>query len=355
MGLKKQLGKRWIVGVAPEMPISKVARRALGQRFGNVLFYLPKAAKHADEDIEFVHQLRVATRRSVAMLQIFSELLPKTQAKKIRKQLCGLRRAAGHARDLDVLTNRLTETRSQNGKHSKSAARQLAKLRRRAQAPLLAEYKRIKKKDFKKRLKLLIHSIEWRGKGNEPCFATYARHAMRPDVDKFFNMAAGDLSETESLHRLRIAGKRVRYAMEVFAGAFDKTFRKELYPFFEEAQDKLGAINDHATASCLFETWRDEDKKSSKAFDELLTVERQEIDLSCSEFYDWWTPKRVEQLRAGFQKLLADQASLNGRPLRGRGKSNRFARNGEPDQEAEAAAAEKRRQEIAAAAEDLLP
>jgi CHAD domain-containing protein len=47
---------------------------------------------------------------------------------------------------------------------------------------------------------------------------------------------------------MRICGKRVRYAMELLAGALDHSFRRELYPTFAEVQEKLGTINDHATA-----------------------------------------------------------------------------------------------------------
>ncbi len=47
----------------PEEPVSAVAARALGPRLALVLELLPRAALHADQDIEHVHQLRVASRR----------------------------------------------------------------------------------------------------------------------------------------------------------------------------------------------------------------------------------------------------------------------------------------------------
>ena len=61
-------------------------------------------------------------------------------------------------------------------------------------------------------------------------------------------MGAADLSDVANLHQMRISGKRVRYAMELLAGAFDDSFRTELYPIYAEVQELLGTINDHATA-----------------------------------------------------------------------------------------------------------
>ena len=52
--------------------------------------------------------------------------------------------------------------------------------------------------------------------------------------------AAGDLQDYAHLHQVRIAGKRLRYAMEVFADCFSLSFREELYPRIEEMQEILG-------------------------------------------------------------------------------------------------------------------
>ena len=58
--------------------------------------------------------------------------------------------------------------------------------------------------------------------------------------------------DVQALHAFRIQGKQVRYAMEIFAGAFPPEFREQLYPIVETLQDRLGAINDHVTAQTHF-------------------------------------------------------------------------------------------------------
>src|SRR5271166_2129584 len=52
--------------------------------------------------------------------------------------------------------------------------------------------------------------------------------------------ASDDLNDCENLHQVRIIGKRLRYAMEVFAGCFAPPFREKLYPAMEEMQTILG-------------------------------------------------------------------------------------------------------------------
>lgn len=69
---------------------------------------LSTAGAGSPRDIQRVHQLRVATRRAIAAIDAFRDLLPTKRADWFTKQLRRIRRAAGEARDLDVLTDRLT-------------------------------------------------------------------------------------------------------------------------------------------------------------------------------------------------------------------------------------------------------
>src|SRR5262245_29019767 len=52
----------------------------------------------------------------------------------------------------------------------------------------------------------------------------------------------------EHLHQVRILGKRLRYAMEVFADCFALAFREKLYPLVEQMQEVLGNANDSHVA-----------------------------------------------------------------------------------------------------------
>ena len=65
------------------------------------------AAHLAAHDVEHVHRLRVATRRASAALKLYRDCVGDKPARWMKKWLRKIRRAAGDARDLDVLADRL--------------------------------------------------------------------------------------------------------------------------------------------------------------------------------------------------------------------------------------------------------
>ena len=78
-------------------PVSRLAERTVEQRLERVVRLFPKAAKHPERDVEYVHGLRVAIRRATAALQMFSSCLPPSEHADVRSQLRRIRRAAGPA------------------------------------------------------------------------------------------------------------------------------------------------------------------------------------------------------------------------------------------------------------------
>src|SRR5687767_3634942 len=98
---------KWIDSVNGATPLLEAAQRILDARLGTVAHYLPLAFHEAARDIEHVHQLRVATRRARAALDLFEVCLANGAAKQARKLLRRIRRAAGAARDWDVFLDML--------------------------------------------------------------------------------------------------------------------------------------------------------------------------------------------------------------------------------------------------------
>src|SRR5690349_7794695 len=93
---------KWITDLRADTPLPEAAQRVLAVRLEVVGHYLPRAVQEPDRDPEFVHQLRVGTRRADAALRIFRPCLPRKVYKKARRRLRELRRAAGAVRDWDV-------------------------------------------------------------------------------------------------------------------------------------------------------------------------------------------------------------------------------------------------------------
>jgi CHAD domain-containing protein len=298
---------KWIEGALPNQPVSAAARRTLEVRLAVVWHYLPLAARRAEEDVEHVHQLRVASRRGVAAVEIFWDLLPPRRARWLRKRLKEIRRTAGEARDDDVLAARLEQWAKRHPAVN-LVLKQVRRHRGKAQKPIRNVHRKLVKERFECGLSELLDRIRWRDKRRrrEPCFADAARASLRAFAASFWQAADGDFDDIAALHEFRIAGKELRYAMEVFAAAFSPAFRQEQYPLVEKLQELLGTVNDHATAEARLKAWLEEsdDEQLSAALKNLLAAERRALAKSRQQFLAWWTPARARSLRDGLQRHL---------------------------------------------------
>lgn len=306
---------KWIPGISPDDRTSDVAGRTLGFRLAAVQHYLPLAAEKADEDIEFVHELRVATRRTTAALRLYADMLPRRRTARMEMRLKQIRRAAGDARDFDVLAQRLSDNH-----YDAEAQRFLEKVRsrrRKAQRPIQAVHRRLKKDDrFDGWVQKLLRGVRPKGKTDaerkDPRFGEWARTHLRRIVNRFFKAATTDDTDAPTLHRFRIRAKELRYEMELLAAAFPPDFIEKLYPVVEILQQHLGEISDHATAQAGLRKRIDTANDSSES-DHLRTLLKDETDRlnqSRRTFLQWWTLQRKEDLRARFNELFAGRHEL---------------------------------------------
>ena len=309
---------KWITGARPDQPVSEVARLALQARLELVAHFMPLAAERAAEDVEFVHQLRVTTRRAGAALTMFALLLPKKRARRFKKNLRRIRRAAGSARNLDVLCQRLRDRQSAEPDEALAAIIHcVEKYRRQAQHPLVKSVTRLSRWKFSDQIEPLVRRTRWRDDRPEATLGAFARQLLPAMSAKFFAASQEDLSKVGALHRLRIAGKRFRYAMELIAGGFDKSFRAQSYPTMSRIQDQLGEINDHCTAKNLYTEWIQHGSLDGQV-PELRTwraEEQQWIEQRQESFLQWWTPSRADRLKRQIEEVAernenaADSAS----------------------------------------------
>src|SRR5262249_45024417 len=141
---------KWIAADSPEQPAVEVAAAALKNRLSAMWRCLPLAAEHANDDVEYVHQLRVSSRRAMIAVENFACFMPERKAEWFRKRIRKVRRAAGAARDLDVLAARL---RARIGDQPSVAAQELldcvAARRREAQPAIRKIYRRLREKGFR--------------------------------------------------------------------------------------------------------------------------------------------------------------------------------------------------------------
>ena len=191
-----------------------------------------------------VHGLRVAARRAEAALAGFASALDEMPALKVRRMLKRLRRSAGRARDADVALPRLQQhCEAASGKALKAAERVLESARderREAYAELTVMAREFPRRRFER----LIHRLTERSAvmALEPKVA--ARQAIHDAVVDARAQAAQGLTGDETLHRLRLKLKRLRYAVELFALVLPADPVEAVLVRLREASDALGAVSD---------------------------------------------------------------------------------------------------------------
>jgi CHAD domain-containing protein len=290
---------KWIGRSVPTEPLSQAAAAALHNRLASVWHWLPRAAKRYQEDVEYVHQLRVSSRRAVAALLTLSELLPKQKREGFIRRLKRVRRAAGDARDCDVLLQRFQRHSQVESASILLLVEHLQRLRANAQPAIVSVYDELRDWDYSARVDDLVRKLAWRDTSRlQPDLQTHARRALEPALAGFFEAAAQDLTQVERLHELRIAGKKLRYTLELFAGGLPRRPAAALYAAVELLQERLGKINDRAVAAGSFAAWRDRaaDARSAGAFEAFYHRERRWLARYHNLFLKWWTPARRAEL-----------------------------------------------------------
>ncbi len=244
---------KWINELKATTPVVDAARRVLSVRLEVVQECLPHALHDWKDDPEHVHQLRVSTRRAGAALAIFADAVPGKPLKRIKKHLRRLRRAAGHARDWDVLGQGLAE-RVQNAPIGQRPGLDfligIAHAQRVAAQAVLEETGGRGTCELERLIADTIAAVRRPDAADAAhLLGEAARQWLSEILNDLHAAAADNLDQYEHLHQVRILGKRLRYGMEVFAPCFNADFKDRYYPMVVEMQDILGLANDSYVAA----------------------------------------------------------------------------------------------------------
>jgi CHAD domain-containing protein/uncharacterized protein Yka (UPF0111/DUF47 family) len=312
--MKTAIADKWLLDLPPDEPAHLAAVRTLQSRLDAVQCCLPPAADQADEDTEHVHQLRVWTRRATAAVGLYQEMMPARRFGWLKKQLQRIRRAANDARDCDVLIQRLKQKRSSRG--SRRWLEVASTERAEAQQAVVAVRDRLQREDrFARRIGKLLERVGARGEKHGrhmPPFNEWARARLHAEVERFFAAVPSDPADAGGLHQFRIRGKQLRYVIELLAAAFPERLRTALYPVIEAMQDRLGEINDLATAQARLRQKIERADKPAEVNDwrRLLAAEQAQFDQARQKFWDWCTPAMLAELHGGFDALLKKGTQL---------------------------------------------
>jgi CHAD domain-containing protein len=243
---------KWVADLRPDLAVSEAARIALSARLEVVRQYLPVAAASAAEDIEHIHHLRVSTRRASAALNQFAISLPQKRLRSAKKLLRSIRRAAGQARDWDVFHTMLVALDLAHEREVAPARHLLfgyTAARRMDAQELIASKAPKWSTRLERRIDDVLAHLRAPSDGEPSVLADLALTRLQELMLALHTATDPVPSDNEGLHRARIAGKRLRYAMELYVDCFRAPFREELYPLIEEMQEILGQLNDNHVAS----------------------------------------------------------------------------------------------------------
>lgn len=244
-------GKRRLhTGVASHEPIAKAGRKIIAAQFAKVQS-LEDAVRSTD-NVSAVHDMRVATRRMRSAFRLFSRYYPNKSTRRIRKPVRDLARLLGEVRDLDVMIENL-----------RTFASTLTIEKQRALDPLLADWQArraqahrglvefLDSAEYDEWLDRLQDFTETKGPSKGPRVADvvpgliWKRYGKVRQYERLVKSI--DLA---TLHRLRIQGKRLRYALEFFSESTGGKGTILLEPLVA-LQDYLGELHDADMATQL--------------------------------------------------------------------------------------------------------
>lgn len=239
-----------IVGTYASKNALEWGRETLQRHLAEVLALRDDVLDSAD--IEGVHQMRVAIRRLRSALRNFSSLMKSNPFKESKKDLKRLANTLGTARDQDVTIAALEKlhNKAKNERIKKNLAEKIEK-HRIVREEIQSELSKILDVSLLENLrenfsKALNKVNEKNVKVAKLTAGEAGRKVISKNIHEFCDLSESLLNpfNQEKLHQLRIAAKRLRYAIELFAVCWGE----QILPFankISDMQDYLGELHDN--------------------------------------------------------------------------------------------------------------
>jgi inorganic triphosphatase YgiF len=205
-------------------------------------------------DTEGLHQFRVGVRRLRALVAAYRKEIAADVGTFLAGGLDWLQAQCGAARDWDVFIAESLQRLSARLPGDPAVAAMLhaaGVLREESYVALRATLEDARYTELLLRLGLALSDGSWAAvpEGGvtvlEQPIADFAKRTLNRRYRKLRSIGGkrADLPEHE-LHRLRIAGKKLRYIAEFFRGIFPKKSTAKFIRALEDVQDQLGSLND---------------------------------------------------------------------------------------------------------------
>lgn len=234
-------------------PVADAARRVLAVRLEAVRDCLDRALDERSDRRKAIHALRVATRRAAAAIDVFGRCLPRRVAKEIRHAVRSIRRAVGTARDWDVVLQELGRAVARTDAENHPAHDMLTGY---AIAHRIPAQNRLVAAcpdhpfGFDRLMARTVAAV--RHRGSQPvALGSHVRPLLAQLVEALDGACGSGDGDWTQLHEARLAGKRLRYTLEIVEDCLAIAPDKAISAALSRLQEILGGINDAFNAANL--------------------------------------------------------------------------------------------------------
>lgn len=259
--------KQAVTPVSPEDTMAEAGRKILLHDFVRMLEN--ESGSRTGEDIEHVHDMRVATRKMRSAFRVLEEYYKSKPIRPFMEHLKRLAKQLGMVRDLDVMIVDLEKAQTALDEYGTAAIQvlidRLDKKRRKARKKLVGFLDDDSYQGFVTAFAafLMQPGTAVKPTDNGVVVPSQVRHILPPMLHEHLAAvrAYHDVVETAdapTLHALRIEFKRLRYTTSFFEevlGTSGNDFIMEI----KAIQDHLGRINDIVTAQQHLSTLIEDD------------------------------------------------------------------------------------------------
>ena len=235
-----------------------------------------------DDHEEFIHQYRVALRRSRALISLLKPMFHRQEKEVLKETLRQMMQHTNLMRDLDVFLINMEQYFSLlEHQHHKGLIRFFDDLQSQRRKSLKTLKGWLKSGEYKSACKQVLTQLDTMrdnptlaGKVNcETTAHSFLWHQFKQIESQCHNINID--SDDAIIHQLRIDCKKFRYLLEYFTPVLSTSDTKKQIAQLKVLQDKLGSFNDSSVQLSFFEHYLTEQKKKSgryKAIEELIDI-----------------------------------------------------------------------------------
>jgi CHAD domain-containing protein len=242
----------------PDVPVGLAAHlgQVVHKRLGTLVDTMDFTAH--DDQVEALHDLRVASRRLRAFVNLFDPMLDRRIVAHVAKPLKRVTRAAGELRDIDVQMALVDERVPRQTTDAARAAleyllERLAGRRLEVLSHVKKQLRKVRVDDLSVGIAAALGETVARLPPSSGELGRVAWSLLEPLLDgmeQAESLVVGEPPPSDALHQLRISTKKLRYALEL-VGPLLGDDQKELLKRAEALQELLGTHHDLFVISSL--------------------------------------------------------------------------------------------------------